>query len=127
MSMDFNWHNFGNLTFEYNSLETCFALFKMNKYDEEKIYDAYGFGSRDRACSETSPFMLYDEDSGSCGCVKYHSKCHNIPYNPVSSKMFKVFDGNKRIIFNQVLITSYTFISLLTLMIHCIQIFYRKK
>ena len=85
----FNSYSFGKLDFEYNSLETCASLFKKNKWER---------GKSNSICSHYSPYMLYDEESGACSCVKQDSTCKSVPFTPVSSRMFKVFGGNDKII-----------------------------
>ena len=85
----FNSYSFGKLDFEYNSLEVCASLFKKNKWEN---------GKSNTICSKFSPYILYDEESGACSCVKKDSTCKSIPFKPVSSRIFKVFDGNEKMI-----------------------------
>ena len=86
-------HSFGNLSFEYNSLETCATLFK--KWSTNGPIGTNGMYERKAKCTKWEPYILYDESSGSCGCASRNSKCSKIPYQPTGFKMFKVFNGNK--------------------------------
>ena len=86
-------HSFGNLSFEYNSLETCASLFKKWSTNGEQY--SHGMYERNAKCTKWQPYILYDELSGSCGCATRNSKCTKIPYQPVGFKIFKGFDGNK--------------------------------
>ena len=93
----FNSYSFGNLDFEYNSLEVCASLFKKKRW--ERGNTAYAKQRQANSiCSHYSPYILYDEESGACSCVKKDSTCKSIPFKPVSSRIFKVFDGNDKMI-----------------------------
>ena len=88
----FNVHSFGNLSFEYNSLETCASLFKKWSTNGEK--NSNGKYERSAKCTKYEPYILYDEISGSCGCAKRDATCIKVPYQPVGFKIFKVSDGS---------------------------------
>ena len=91
-SRPFNAHFFGNLSFEYNSLETCASLFKKWSTNGEK--NSNGKYERSAKCTKYEPYILYDEISGSCGCAKRDATCIKVPYQPVGFKIFKVSDGS---------------------------------
>ena len=88
----FNLHSFGNLSFEYNTLETCISLFKKWSTDGEK--NSNGRYERSAKCTKYQPYILYDEISGSCGCAEIDARCSKILYQPIGFKMFKVFEGS---------------------------------